>query len=50
VAVLGIIFTFLFVVFSKYFVDSMTDFNHVSVLFNEAVGYKTAVLVVDGFM
>ena len=40
-AVLGAIFTFLFVVHFRYFVDATMDFSHISVLFNDALGYKT---------
>jgi len=41
IAVLGAIFTFLFVVHFKYFVDATMDFGHISVLFNYGLGYKT---------
>lgn len=40
VSVLGIIFTFLFVVHFKYFVEATMDFSHISVLFNDALGNK----------
>lgn len=40
VAVLGTIFTFLFVVLFKYFVDATVDFSHISALFNDALGNK----------
>jgi len=41
VAVLGTIFTLLFVVHFKYFADATMDFSHISVLFNDALGHNS---------